>query len=307
MIPLVAEWLHLLSLVSVSPASVVGRWDLTVADGERRYPSWFEVVQGSDSLAGRFQGEFGHATEIVGIVVDGSRFRFAWPSEDAPAATATRVEGTIRGGRYLSGVITEPSGKRHHFQAVRAPALAGAASTRWGQPVLLLAGGLATWRVRHPKDRNGWKFENGEIVNSPPSADLITKRTFSDFKLHVEVNVPPKGNSGIYLRGRYEVQVQDDFGKEPFSRRMGGVYGQVTPTTLPAKPAGEWQVFDITMIGRRVTVVLNGVTIIDGQEIPGITGGALDSREGDPGPIMLQGDHSGIRYRNIVVQPAVQR
>ena len=130
------------------------------------------------------------------------------------------------------------------------------------------------------------------------------RQKFVDFKLHLDVNVPPKGNSGIYLRGRHEVQVQDDFGNDPHSRRMGGIYGQVTPTSLPAKPAGQWQTFDITLIGRRVTVVLNGVVIIDHQEIPGITGGALDSDEAAPGPLMLQGDHGGIRYRNITIQPA---
>jgi hypothetical protein len=114
--------------------------------------------------------------------------------------------------------------------------------------------------------------------------------------------VPEGGNSGIYLRGRYEVQVLDDAGNQPHDRGMGGVYGQVSPTTQPALAAGEWQTFDITLVGRRVTVVLNSITIIDDAEIPGITGGALDSNEGQPGPLMLQGDHGGIRYRNIRVR-----
>jgi hypothetical protein len=140
-----------------------------------------------------------------------------------------------------------------------------------------------------------------------PSSDLISKLVFTDFKLHLEVNVPKGGNSGIYLRGRHEIQVQDDYGKPPHNRGMGGIYGQVQPMSLPAKPAGEWQTYDITFVGRRVTVVLNGVTIIDNQEIPGITGGALDSNEGEPGPIMLQGDHTGVTYRNIRVTPAVYR
>jgi hypothetical protein len=134
--------------------------------------------------------------------------------------------------------------------------------------------------------------------------DLVSKRTFTDFKLHIEVNVPPQGNSGIYLRGRHEVQVQDDYGKAPCDRCMGGIYGQVRPTANAAKPAGEWQSYDITFVGRHVTVVLNGVTIIDNREIPGITGGALDSNEGEPGPIMLQGDHTGVKYRNIRITPA---
>jgi hypothetical protein len=132
----------------------------------------------------------------------------------------------------------------------------------------------------------------------------VTVASFDDFRLHVEVQVPPGGNSGIYLRGRYEVQVADSYGKEPSSRGMGGIYGQVTPMSLPARPAGEWQTLDITLVGRRVSVVLNGTTIMDQAEIPGITGGALDSDESAPGPIMLQGDHSGVRYRNIRIVPA---
>jgi hypothetical protein len=143
------------------------------------------------------------------------------------------------------------------------------------------------------------------LSNRTPSSDLISRGKFRDFKLHLEVEVPPGGNSGIYLRGRHEVQVLDSWGKAPGSREMGGVYGQVTPTVNAARPAGEWQSYDITFVGRRVKVVLNRTTIIDFAEVPGITGGALDSDEGSPGPLMLQGDHTGIRYRNILVTPAV--
>jgi hypothetical protein len=101
--------------------------------------------------------------------------------------------------------------------------------------------------------------------------------------------------------------VVDSWGKPPGSREMGGIYGQVTPSRNAAKPAGEWQSYDITLVGRRVKVVLNGVTIINWAEIPGITGGALDSDEGAPGPIMLQGDHTAVQYRNIAVREAKRR
>lgn len=115
-----------------------------------------------------------------------------------------------------------------------------------------------------------------------------------------------KGNSGVYLRGRYEVQVQDDFGKEPTPVTMGGVYGFLKPLSNAAKKAGEWQTYDITLIGRSVTIVLNGAMIVDNQEIPGITGGALNSREAEPGPIFLQGDHTAVKYRTITITPALQ-
>jgi hypothetical protein len=206
-------------------------------------------------------------------------------------------------GEQLTGEIVGSGGKTT-LTGRRAPSLVRALSPEWGQPIDLLAKGLAGWQPRSVGTRSGWTISNNELVNTPPSVDLVSLSRFTDFKLHLEVNVPPSGNSGIYLRGRHEVQVADNFGQEPDSRRMGGIYGQVTPMTLPARAAGEWQSFDITLVGRRVSVVLNGVMVVDNIEIPGITGGALDSDEAAPGPIMLQGDHTGVRYRNIRITPA---
>jgi hypothetical protein len=134
---------------------------------------------------------------------------------------------------------------------------------------------------------------------------LITDGTFTNFKLHLEFKYPKGSNSGIYLRGRHEVQIEDGFGKEPFSRNISGVYGFIDPSENAARKAGEWQSMDITLLGRFVTVVLNDTTVIDNQEIPGITGGALDSNEGEPGPIFIQGDHGPISFRNIILTPAV--
>ena len=129
----------------------------------------------------------------------------------------------------------------------------------------------------------------------------MTEEKFMDFKLHVEFRYPEGSNSGVYLRGRYEVQVEDGYGKQPDSHYLGGVYGFLTPNENAAKKAGEWQSYDITLVGRRVTVVANGKTIIHNQIIPGITGGALISREAEPGPLYLQGDHGPVEYRNITI------
>jgi hypothetical protein len=136
-----------------------------------------------------------------------------------------------------------------------------------------------------------------------PSSDIVTERQYMDYKLHLEFNVAPKSNSGIYLRGRYEVQIQDDYGKAPESHLIGGLYGFIDPIENAGKKAGEWQTYDITLLGRHITVVLNGKTVIDDKEIPGITGGALHSREGEPGPLMLQGDHGAVSFRNVVLTP----
>jgi len=285
---------------------LAGRWDLTFDAGQTRYPSWLEVVRDGEGWKGRFQGRFGHATPIVSIVTTEDRFQFSWPDENNASAPVTLFEGRILGANRLNGAMIPAQGPRESFEGIRAPVQERFLAPRWGRPIDLLADGLGGWTIRAPETKNGWRLDHGVLTNAPPSADLVSRRRFTDFRLHVEVNVPPKGNSGIYLRGRHEIQVQDDFGNAPHPRRMGGVYGQITPSSLPAKRAGEWQQFDITLIGRVLTVVLNGVTIIDQVEIPGITGGAIDSDEGAAGPVMLQGDHSGVRYRNIRIEPAVE-
>jgi hypothetical protein len=143
------------------------------------------------------------------------------------------------------------------------------------------------------------------VLTSPKSgANLVTDRTFTDYRLHLEFRYPKGSNSGVYQRGRYEVQVEDSVTTEPQNDLLGGIYGFIAPSEVMAKRPGEWQTFDITLIGRMITVVANGKTVVCNQEIPGITGGALDSNEGEPGPLLLQGDHGPIEYRNITVRPA---
>lgn len=136
--------------------------------------------------------------------------------------------------------------------------------------------------------------------------NLRTDREFEDFNLTLETRLSPKGNSGIYLRGIYEVQVADTFGHGLDSHNMGGVYSRITPTEAAEKPAGEWQTMDITLVNRHVTVILNGKKIIDNQPLLGCTGGALWSDVLRPGPLYLQGDHTGVEYRNIVLRPVVK-
>ena len=163
---------------------------------------------------------------------------------------------------------------------------------------------LSGWKLRSNDKGNCWSVAGGGLTNNVPCVDIVSKREFADFKLHVEFNIVEKSNSGVYLRGRYEVQIQDDLGKTRDSLRMGGLYGFLRPIVNASGKPGDWQTYDITMIGRRVTVVLNGKTVIDNSEVPGITGGALSSDEGAPGPIMLQGDHGKISFRKVTVTPA---
>ena len=131
----------------------------------------------------------------------------------------------------------------------------------------------------------------------------MTTRKFDDFKVHFEVNCPNEANSGFYLRGRYEMQLEyEPADKNPIERRMGAIYGRIPPSVeLPETP-GQWETFDITLVGRTVTILRNGKMTIDHKEIEGITGGALDANEGEPGPFYIQGDHTGgLKFRNITV------
>jgi hypothetical protein len=133
------------------------------------------------------------------------------------------------------------------------------------------------------------------------AANIMTTQKFQDFKLHIEVNCPEGGNSGIYLRGRYELQVGTEGGKLP-THEMGAIYSWYPPPEGSALGLGKWTTFDVTLVGRHVTVLRDGKMYHDNVEIPGPTGGALDSNEAEPGPFYLQGDHHGvIAYRNITI------
>jgi hypothetical protein len=290
----------------------VGRWDLrvTAPDGTA-YPSWFEVERSGDrALVGRFVGRVGNARPIGRVEVAAGVVRFAVPPQWEPGDGDVRVEATVDGDR-LAGTLVTPAGERHPFTGARAPALVRTAAPRWGAPVALFNGrDLAGWAPRGAGE-NRWRAVDGVLVNTGPGANLATARALGDFKLHLEVRVPPGGNSGIYLRGRYEVQVEDDelpraarAATEPATTHLGGVYGFVAPSEYAGRPGGAWQTYDVTLVGRRVTVVLNGRTVVADRPIPGITGGALDSDEGAPGPLMLQGDHGRVEYRNVVLTPA---
>ena len=297
---------------AVPPPPVVGRWDLRVTGaGGAVYPSWLEVEWSGDrTLVGRFVGRAGSARPVGRVEFAGGVLRFAVPPQWEPGDGDLRVEGTFADER-LSGTLVTPNGERHTWTATRAPALLRDAAPRWGAPVVLFNGrDLAGWAPRGGRE-NRWRVVGGVLTNTGPGANLATARPFGDFKLHLEFRLPPRGNSGVYLRGRYEVQVEDDeapaatrASTAPAATHVGAVYGFLAPNAYASRGPGVWQTYDITLVGRRVTVVLNGRAVVCDQVIPGITGGALDSDEGAPGPLLLQGDHERVEYRNVVLTPA---
>jgi hypothetical protein len=284
---------------------IIGRWDLTVQGSRGEYPSWFEVrLSGRSTLVGSFVGQFGSARPIGHVHFENGRVHFTVPPQWESRKDDLHFEGRLE-GEVLRGETTDDEGRRVPWTGRRAPSLKRAGPPQWDEPVELFNGkDLGGWRPQFADRKNGWTVRGGLLVNAAPGNNLLTDRKFNDFKVHAEFRYPPGSNSGVYLRGRYEVQIEDDYGQEPDSHGIGGVYGFLTPSVNAGKKAGEWQALDVTLVGRVVTVVLNGERVIDRQTIPGITGGALDSDEGAPGPLLIQGDHGPIEFRKVTLTPA---
>ncbi len=285
----------------------LGRWDLTLKAPDREYPSWLELSQEKGQLKAQMVGRSGNARPLPRVEIANGHLKFVSPKEEEDSRDDMVFEATLSGNR-LSGTTTGPDGTAWPWIGERAPSLKRSGTPQWGKPIPLFNGkNLSGWTMSKSSSSSVWKVENGKLITPGEGPELINDSKFEDFKLHVEFNCDPNSNSGVYLRGRYEVQVETDSATEPPNRRIGSVYGFLAPSPeLPRKP-GEWQIFDITLLGRMITIVQNGQTIINNQEIPGITGGALDSHEALPGPIYLQGSEKGrVAYRSIVMTPAGQ-
>jgi hypothetical protein len=282
-------------------SQAIGRWDLEVQYGNQWVPSWLGVeLSGNKALVGHFVGPGGSARPIAEVHDKNGLISFSIPPQWS-GSQYMHLTGMVKGDS-LEGNILDHMGNARAFRGVRAPELLYPAPEKWADPrPLLQENSLSGWVPQTGNRENQWFVEDGVLTSPASGVNLMTEEKFMDFKLHIEFRYPEGSNSGVYLRGRYEVQVEDSYGKEPNSHYLGGVYGFLMPNENAAKKAGEWQSYDITLVGRRVTVVANGKTIIHNQIIPGITGGALDSRESEPGPLYLQGDHGPVEYRNITI------
>ena len=278
----------------------LGRWDLTVDLDNERFPSWVEFTESG----GQFVGRVGSARPLAEVTVTDGQIEFSLPPQ-----YESRKDDLVFHGRLVDGALvgetTLDNGTSAAWSGAKAPALAKRDVT-FGAPVELVGADLSNWRLRSPDWKSHWSLEDGMLVNAEAGSDLITLDTFKDFRLVAEYRYPKGSNSGIYLRGRYEFQIVDDFEGGPHGvGNSGAIYGFIAPTTNAVHVHDEWNTAEIELIGRFITVTLNGVRIIDGVEIPGITGGALDSAEGEPGPFFVQGDHGPVTYRRLTVWPVV--
>jgi Domain of Unknown Function (DUF1080) len=287
-----------------------GRWNIKPVNESRNRAWWLEVTgAGTPNLKGRFVGApGGDMNDIPEISIASGELKFAF---ERAFSRGTKSKGVYRAhvdGDKISGTFDVEGAPKSHldWNGKRAPVLAEnhKGKHNLGKPVALFNGkDLTGWKPLVAGQALGWEVKDGAMTNVKGANNLVSDRTFWNFNLHAEFRVGKDSNSGIGLRGRYEVQILEDYGKEPNSHSNGALYSRIKPAMNASKPAGEWQTYDITLIGREVTIVLNGKTTVDRKEIEGLTAMASDPDESAPGPIVIQGDHGPVEFRKLIVTP----
>ena len=306
----------------------LGRWALTIPGGGA---GWLGVTQEDGYLDASILWGGGSVVPVSSVYMDGGTLvvtrSHRVERKDASGKVLKRHTFTETitadiSGDTLNLVTSRPRNNglgvsRSEFTGKRIPPLPPApdlSKVKYGAPQNLLASGLDGWKLTNERQVSGWTLKDGVLINSPVQekgkrhisyGNLQTVAEYEDFNLALEVNVVEGGNSGVYLRGIYEVQVLQSYGKEVDSHNMGAIYSRITPSVAAERPRGEWQSLDITLVDRHVTVILNGTTIIDNQPLLGCTGGAMWSDEFRPGPLYLQGDHDFVKFRDIVLRPVL--
>ncbi len=286
-----------------------GRWDITVFGKPEAW--WLQIENaGTPQIGGMFIGApTGGLDQIPQISIDDGKLSFVFEQRyikgepNRKGIYHARLEkGKLEGTFEIEG---KPDSALR-WTGVRAPEIRDQDDSSWkpGKPVELFDGkDVSGWHSRVGGSELGWYVEDALLKNRAPAPDLVSDRQFWNFTLHVEYRLAKRSNSGVGLRGRYEVQIVDDFGRPPSTHGNGALYSRIKPSENASRPAGEWQTFDIRLVGREVTVVLNDRKIIDKGEIAGLTAIANNAEEGRPGPILLQGDHGPVEFRRIVITP----
>jgi hypothetical protein len=294
-----------------------GRWNLSVENEARRRAWWLEVTgAGTPNLKGRFVGApGGDMNDIPEMTIQNGELRFVFQRQYGREGKGKGQQKGIYRARLVKGRLEgtfEVEGDaqpRLKFAGKRAPVIKEKDDGSWreGKPVALFNGkDLSGWVAVVPGRPLGWTVTDGISSNQGGANNLMTEKTFWNFVLHAEYRLGKGSNGGIGLRGRYEVQILEDFGRTPNTHTNGALYSRIVPAVNASKPPGEWQACDIRLVGRQVTVVLNGQKLIDKGEIEGLTAVAIDPDEAEPGPILLQGDHGPVEFRKLVLTPLVK-
>lgn len=294
----------------------VGVWNLVGIGPDTSSVYWLEIKEEDGQLTGRFLNRVGNPVPLGLVKVENGELVFQGGRSDR--LTGPEFRARLEGGRLVGHHTLRTGGRGDtpatervvNWVGARRPAFPASdanAAHAYGRPVVLFDGtSMDAFGVQYPERPLNWAVTDGLLVNTPPSNNLVSKEKFGDFKVELEYRLQKDSNSGLYLRGRYEIQLLDDFGKPPAILGHASVYGRAIPMVNASKPAGEWQQLTAVLVGNRVTVMLNGQKIHDNAAIDGITGGALDNDELSPGPIMIQGDHSLIAIRRLTVTPMVK-
>lgn len=299
---------------SIDDQQFNGRWDISVSGPAPQRAWWLEVSgAGGNALKGKFVGApVGQLDEIPKLSISDGELRFALEGHfrrdrnvEKGLYWARLQNGRLKGTFEIEG---DPSSYLE-WTGTRAPVLADKDDGTWkrSDPVVLFDGrDLTGWQVASPSSGAhppGWTVKDGILLNGAATSNLVSEKKFLNFSLDVEFRILAHTVSGVALRGRYEVRLADDFDKPPSLHGSGAILGRIVPALNAINPAGEWQTLAVRLVGRQVTVVLNGIRVIDKQTIEGPTAIALDANEGDPGPILLQGDHGPVEFRRVVVYP----
>jgi len=295
-----------------SDADYNGRWDITAHTKPRPRAWWVELNGvGSSNPTGKFVSAYaGDMNKIDAISVENGELKFVIKrpgrgNNTPPPSmiyTAKLVDGKLEGTQSVEGQKNPPL----PWTGVRAPVIKDKDDGTWkeGKPIALFNGkDLSGWKGLVPGAEVKWTVEDGILRNAPPTTDIISDRSFWNFALHTEFRIKEHSNSGIGLRGRYEIQILDDYGKPPGTHGAAALYSRIAPSVNASKPAGEWQTYDIRLIGRTLTIVHNGKKVLDKVEVEGLTAIANNPDEGEPGPFIIQGDHSYVEIKSFVVTP----
>ena len=296
---------------SASPAgedAFLGRWDITATGTKSSLPRncWLELRRDGGVLKGRFNAGGGAVFDLPQVMIANGEVGFQYPQGRPPKQTQQVWQAKVKDGGLVGVALV--NGQTLSWSGVRGPDWPATPPKRNpGKPINLFNGkDVSGWLCQDPHHPMGWFVKGGILMNEGKNAcNIYTQQKFNDFKLEVEFNVDPESNSGVYLRGRYEIQILDGYTRPLDVHSQGALYGFIVPAVKADKPAGEWQTYEITLIANRVTVIMNGTKIIDNGEVPGITGGALDANEKGPGPIMLQGDHGKVQFRKVRITPLI--
>ena len=295
---------------AAADSALNGRWDLTVPGDTRKRAWWIEIKDaGTGKPSGGFIGAPGGGLDqITDMKIENgvARWTFYRPARGENKEWRGIYEARVVGDKLQGSMKVEGRNESAEFFGVRAPKFprVDPASLKAGKPIELFNGrDLSGWKPVRANVPMKWTVENGVLKNAPGTTDIVSEQKFLNFKLHAEYRYGEHSNSGIGLRARYEMQIFDDHGQAAFNKGHGSIYSRIAPSTNASKKPGEWQTADITLVGNRVTIVLNGTKVINDAEIEGLTAIAVDPHEAEPGPFVIQGDHGAVEFRKFTVTP----